>query len=460
LNWKDEMDSSVVTKGPSGPRADGSDTGAQGVLGSSAGSRPGLVLKMPVHPLARLGGRPFRGVMPRRTVRLRLTALYGGLFLVSGAALLAITYLLVAGLPPAIAGRPFRPLGPPSRGGPAVALCPLSQGFQKVQSCLHAVALAQQSADLHGLLIRSGIALVIMAVISVWLGWLIAGRVLRPLQVITSTTRQISEENLHQRLTLPGPLDELTELGDTIDGLLGRLEDAFDAQRNFVANASHELRTPLAMMRTSLDVAEAKSPPVSQDASVLAGKVREGLDQADRLVESFLVLARAQRGVMTDLTTVCLPEVVSTALEARTADTADMGLTVRLQLGRADVTGSQTLLAQMVANLVGNAIRHNQPGGFIDVTTHADACAVRLIVENGGAVLDPDQVAQLSQPFKRLGADRTGSAGGVGLGLSIVAAIVAAHRGTLGLQPGLAGGLRALIELPQAGPPSPNGARG
>jgi signal transduction histidine kinase len=451
------MDSSAVTKGPSRPRAEGSDTVSPGATGSPAGSRPGLVLNKPVELLARLGERSLRGVTPRRTVRLRLTALYGGLFLVCGAALLAITYLLVAGFPAALSGRPFGAFGPPSRDLPSRPPCPPSQGFSRLQSCLHAIALAQQSADLHGLLIRSGIALLIMAVLSIWLGWLMAGRVLRPLQVITSTTRQISEENLHERLTLPGPLDELTELGDTIDGLLERLEGAFAAQRIFVANASHELRTPLAMMRTSLDVAEAKFPPVSQDASVLAGKVREGLDQADRLVESFLVLARAHRGVMTDLTTVCLPEVVSTALDARTADVTDMHLAVRLQLGDGDVIGSQTLLAQLVANLVGNAIRHNQPGGFIDVTTEADAFAVRLVVENGGPLLDPDEVAQLSQPFKRLGADRTGPAGGVGLGLSIVAAIVTAHRGTLDLQAGPGGGLRVLVELPQAGPPSPNG---
>jgi signal transduction histidine kinase len=235
---------------------------------------------------------------------------------------------------------------------------------------------------------------------------------------------------------------------------------AFDAQRNFVANASHELRTPLAMMRTSLDVTEGKSTPVSRDALVLAGKVREGLDQADRLVESFLVLARAQRGVMTDLTAVSLPEVVSAALDDRTADTANMGLAIRLRLDDADVIGSETLLARMVANLVGNAIRYNRPGGFIDVTTESGGRAARLIVENGGPLLSPDDVAQLSQPFKRLAAERTGSANGVGLGLTIVAAIVAAHRGTLDLQAGPGGGLGVYIELPQADPAGRNGAHG
>ncbi len=446
------MDSSVVTKRLPAPGADGSDPPAHGAPGSNAGSCPGPVLKMPVRLLARLGEPLSRGGVPRRTVRLRLTGLYGGLFLACGAALLAITYLLVAGLP---LTKPLPPLGPPSHGLAGSSLAPCCS-----VNAVYAEAVADRNAFLHDLLIRSGLALVVVALLSTWLGWLMAGRVLRPLQVIISTTRQISEDNLHQRLTLPGPLDELTELGDTIDGLLERLEGAFDAQRNFVAGASHELRTPLTMIRTSLDVAEAKSPPVSHDASVLAGKVREGLDQADRLVESFLVLARAQRGVMTDLTTVSLPQVVSAALRARRAETADMGLAVRLQLDDAEVIGSETLLARMVANLVGNAIRHNQPGGFIDLTTQADTSAARLIVENGGPVLDPDEVAHLAQPFRRLGAERTGSADGVGLGLSIVAAIVTAHSGMLDLQPASGGGLRAWIELPRARPASRSGAHG
>jgi signal transduction histidine kinase len=135
-----------------------------------------------------------------------------------------------------------------------------------------------------------------------------------------------------------------------------------------------------------------------------------------------------------------------------------MHLDVRVQLGDADVIGSQTLLAHMVANLVGNAIRHNQPGGFIDVITESDACAARLTVENGGPLLDSDEVAQLAQPFKRLGADRTGSASGVGLGLSVVAAVVAAHRGMVDLEAGPGGGLRVHVELPKAGPSNPSGA--
>ena len=411
---------------------------------------------MPMRPLAGLARRVTHHALPLRSVRLRLTIVYGGLFLVSGAGVLTVTYLLVAGLPPTTIQLPQSGTST-ARAGEASVPPPSSLGRGNLTQ--HAIAAAQQTVDLHGLLIRSGIALVVMAIVSIWLGWLMAGRLLRPLQVMTSTTRQISEENLHERLAIPGPRDELKELGDTIDGLLGRLERAFDAQRGFVANASHELRTPLAMMRTSLDVADGKSPPVSQDTSVLAGKVREGLDQADRLVESFLMLARAQQGMMTDLTTVSLPEVVATALDARTADIADMHLAVRPHLGDADVMGSETLLARMVGNLVDNAVRHNEPGGFIDITTETDGSTARLIMDNGGQLLDPDKVEQLSQPFKRLGAERTDSANGVGLGLSIVTAIVSAHRGTLDLQARHDGGLRVLVELPHARPASRNGAQ-
>ena len=210
-----------------------------------------------------------------RSVRLRLTALYGGLFLVSGACLLALTYGLVR---VATAGGYVTV---PTGSG----VTPTGAGAMTATS--HAIRLDQ-------LIVWSGIALATMTVASAALGWLVAGRVLAPLRTMTAATRRISDENLHERLAMPGPRDELTELADTIDGLLGRLETAFEAQRRFVANASHELRTPLAMMRTSLDVATAKPEPIPPEVRRLDGKLREGLDQADRLLESFLVLARAQ----------------------------------------------------------------------------------------------------------------------------------------------------------------------
>jgi hypothetical protein len=280
--------------------------------------------------------------------------------------------------------------------------------------------------------------------------------VLRPLRRITSTARHISEENLHQRLALAGPSDEITDLAATIDGLLARLEGAFDAQRAFVANASHELRTPLAMMRTSLDVAAAKSPPASNDASVLSAKVREGLDQAERLVESFLVLARAERGVMEDLTTVSLPQIAADVLDTRADGAAAANVTVHRSLDDVKVAGSQTLLSRLAVNLVDNAIRYNEPGGWVWVTTSAEGRSARLIVENTGPVLDPEDVGQLGRPFRRGGAERTGSDGGVGLGLSIVAAIAAAHHGTVEVEARSQGGVRVAVELPRAGAAFPD----
>jgi signal transduction histidine kinase len=224
---------------------------------------------------------------------------------------------------------------------------------------------------------------------------------------------------------------------------------AFDAQRSFVANVSHELRTPLAMIRTSLDVATRK-PGMSADAAVLAGKVREGLDQAERLVESFLALARAQRGAITDPATVSLAGLAASALDTHAAATASRGLTVRRDDGEANVTGSQTLLAQLVGNVIDNAVRHNEAGGYIEVATITDGPVARLIVSTGGPVLDPGAVQELAQPFRRLTAARTGSGGDTGLGLSIVAAIAAAHRGTLQLRARPQGGLQVIIDLPRA----------
>ena len=393
----------------------------------SPSAGPGRLLTGPAR-------RVFGRGLPRRTARLRLTVLYGALFLVSGAVLLGIIYGLVDGLLPS----PPRPSIP-------------STVSQKVEGAIA----YQRAAILHALLLRSTIVLAILLVVSVGFGWLMAGRVLRPLRTITAATRQISEENLHERLALVGPDDELKELGDTIDGLLGRLEGAFEAQRNafetqraFVANASHELRTPLTMMRTSIDVATRSSRALSPDDSALATKVRKGLDQADRLVESFLALARAQSGVMTDLTAVPLSLIASQALDAQSVAVGDRELLVRVKLADVEVYGNETLLARMTANVIDNAVLYNEPGGFIEVTTEADGPTARLMVESGGSRLDQDHVQQLVQPFRRLGPERTGSDTGVGLGLSIVAAISTAHGGATTLWARDQGGLRVTVELP------------
>jgi signal transduction histidine kinase len=398
-------------------------------------------------PLARFAAR-LR--LPGRTVRLRLTLLYGSLFILSGAALLTITYLLVSSLVGNIKII-TTPVATQGGAGPAV---PGSSGNQPSSGGSSQV----HGAYLHQLLVESEIALAIMAVVCVGLGWLVAGRVLRPLRTMTATTRRISEENLHERLAVGGPRDELSELADTIDGLLARLEAAFEAQRRFVANASHELRTPLAMMRTSLDVAVGKPQPVPREVTILAGKLRQGLDQADRLIESFLLLARAQQGALTDRARLSLSKIVSAAVLARGPAARDLGIDIQHDLTDAEVTGSETLLARMVANVLDNALRHGRPGEVIHVSTAVDSLTARLVIDSSGAVLDEAMVQQLGQPFRRLGADRTASDNGVGLGLSIVGAIATAHGGSLTLRARAEGGLRVIIALPHATRALPAGA--
>jgi signal transduction histidine kinase len=370
-----------------------------------------------------------RALRPRPTVRWRLTLLYSFLFLICGAGLLAITYDLFANFaisPPK-----------PARGSPASAVTV-------------ATALAhQRSIGLQRLKVESGIALAIMFLVSGVLGWIVAGRVLRPLRTITATAERISETNLHERLAMPGPRDELRLLADTIDRLLERLESAFDAQRRFVANASHELRTPLAMMRTTLDVAIAKPGGVPAQTHELDAELRVDLNHAERLLESFLTLARAQNGQTGERIQVALEPLVGAALSARADQIADKRLTVETDLASVETTGSPTLLRRMIENVIENAVRHNQPGGSIELRLASlSGQQARVIIDSSGPMLDQHAVAQLAQPFKRLSEDRTGSQNGHGLGLSIVAAIAAAHDGRLDLHARAEGGLRVQITLP------------
>jgi signal transduction histidine kinase len=376
--------------------------------------------------------------------------LYGSLFVLSGAVLLAITYLLVLHFTAHIQITTTPTGASGTQGGPLEG-----QPGPAPTRASSAVASQIHRSYLHQLLVESGIALMIMAVASVWLGWLVAGRVLRPLRTMTATTLRISQENLHERLDLPGPRDELTDLGDTIDGLLARLETAFEAQRRFVANASHELRTPLTMMRTSLDVAEGKPQPVPWEVTVLAGKLRQGLDQADRLIENFLTLARAHQSAPGEAAAVPLTELVGAALAACAPRAAEIGVRIHRQLAPVEVTGNPTLLRRLVDNLLDNALRYNHPGGFVRVHCHPTAVGTgdggmcHLMIENAGAPLNDADVRELGQPFRRLAAERT-TTGSVGLGLSIVTAIAAAHDGTLYLSARPDGGLRAVVTLPAA----------
>jgi signal transduction histidine kinase len=250
---------------------------------------------------------------------------------------------------------------------------------------------------------------------------------------------------------LSGPEDEIKELGDTFDALLERLERSFEAERRFVANASHELRTPLATMRASLDVAMAKPGPVPPQTAVLADRLRRELDHVDRLLASLLTLAQAQRAPAADEGRVSLDALASAAVEQRSATISSMGLRVDQQrCPDAWVLGSEILLSRMVENMVENAVKHNEPEGWVQLQTALDGSVVRLVVENGGPVLRHEDVNELARPFKRLGAERTGSDRGNGLGLSIVQAITEAHDGVLDLRARSEGGLRVVVTLPRA----------
>jgi signal transduction histidine kinase len=392
-------------------------------------------LKMPGALTHRLLERIRLPRLPARTARLRLTALHGGLFLLCGVVLLGILYLLFTWT----TGKLPQVNPPPA---PASTL----QAAKEARMAMVAAQIV--ASDRDQLLINSIIALGIVAAVAIALGWLAARQVLRPLSTITATARRISASSLRERLNLPGPDDELKDLGDTLDDLFERLETAFDAQQRFVANASHELRTPLTMMRTALDVATCNPHPTGRDVTILATKMRRGLDQADRLLESFLMLARAHNGSFTGGTTASLGQLASAALAERSQAIVAMQLTIEQAAQHAAVAGSEILLTRMVDNVIDNAVRHNQPGGWIRVATEADCAQARLVVETGGRMLDAGEVRELARPFRRLAPDRTGSDSGTGLGLSIVAAIAATHHGTMDLHARPQGGLRVVITLP------------
>jgi signal transduction histidine kinase len=391
-----------------------------------------------------------------RTVRVRLTALYATLFLISGALLLAIASGLTAASHNAVSSNPGT--APPAQPRQASAhihmlqseVAQLRSQVARLQSAL--ASPSGQNGLSHQLFMSSLIALGIMTIVSAALGWLVAGRALHPVRQMAAATQRISEDNLHERLAVTGPRDELKELGDTIDGLLRRLEFAFSAQRRFVANASHELRTPLTTMRASLDVALAKPEPAPPQTVALAGRLRAELDKIDALLDAFLALARAQHRHLPGYTALPLDYVVGAALADQAAAIRARNLTVAdsSEPGGAWVTGSQALLSRLAENVIGNAVCHNADGGWIQITTQTDGSWATLVVENGGQVLQQCQVDELAQPFQRLGADRTGSDKGSGLGLSIVAAITEAHGGTLDLRARDGGGLRVRVDLPSA----------
>ena len=323
--------------------------------------------------------------LPSRTVRLRLTLLYGSLFLVSGVALLGTTYLLFrhsTGVDLIVpTGTPRGATGPGARS--EVLSNPGVVGQVRK---MYLAALARNSHGLHQGLIQSGIALAIMTAVSIALGWLVAGRVLRPLRTITATTRQISERNLNQRLALSGPRDELRDLADTVDGLLARLEAHVAEQQRFAANASHELRTPLAITQTLLDVA--RNDPNRGDGD-LVDRLHVVNTRAIDLTEALLLLSRADQRTFTR-EPVDLSLIAEEAAETLLPFAEEHGVTIETSGDTTPTIGSHALLLQMTMNLVHNAIVHNLPEqGTVWVTTSAPPQSVKLTVENTGEHAPP-----------------------------------------------------------------------
>jgi two-component system, OmpR family, sensor histidine kinase VanS len=408
-------------------------------------------LRMPRLSLARLTSRRLLH-LPSRTVRLRLTLLYGGLFLVSGAVLLAITYLLfgrATGTDLIVpTGTPHGSTGP---GVPNEALAnpAVARNVRHVAALLVARAAHAHADDLHQLLVRSGVALAIMTVVSIALGWLVAGRVLRPLRTMTATTRQISERNLHERLALSGPRDELKDLADTVDGLLARLEAHVAEQQRFAANASHELRTPLAITQTLLDVA--RNDP-NRDNDELVDRLHAVNARAIDLTEALLLLSRADHPSFAR-EHVDLSLIAEEATETLLPLAEKRGVSIETSGDMTPTIGSHALVLQMTTNLVHNAIVHNlREHGTVWVTTSVHPETVMLTVENTGQQLTPQLVSTLAEPFQR-GIQRIrGDHAGVGLGLAIVNSITQAHDGALTLAPRAAGGLCVTVQLPAAPP--------
>ncbi|GAA2080012.1 ATP-binding protein [Streptomyces albiaxialis] len=384
----------------------------------------------------------------RWSARMRLTLLYGSLFLVSGMALLGFTYFLVARSPANKATKiSARRPGEGSGGGvggspgggdvPGATDIPTDAFLGQIQH----IATEQHHAALRSLLTQSGIALACMTALSVALGWLVAGRVLRPVRLMADKARSISERNLHERLAVSGPADELKDLGDTFDGLLARLDAAFEAQRRFVANASHELRTPLTLQRATIEVALAEPDPDVRALREVCGRVLAAGESQERLIEALLTLASGERGLDLDRRApLDLAEVTGEVLRGLAP-----GPAVGTGLARARTYGDADLVARLAANLVENARRYTPPDGWIHVHTGTSEGNALLHVANSGPAIPAQRIPALFQPFQRLDESRAAAPEGHGLGLSIVAAIARAHGARVRAVPGPEGGLAVTV---------------
>ena len=408
------------------------------------------------------------------SLRLRLTLIYGGLFMAAGVLLLGLTYALFSqqlssGNHVIIKGTYLSP--PPSgttispQQVPEKNLVVLNSKGDVLTGPDAEKAMNEQrdqlrSAATKSLLTQGSIALLLVGALAAGSGWLVAGRVLAPLHRVTDTARRIASapaagRGLHERIALRGPDDEVKNLADAFDTMVERLDHSFDGQRRFVANASHELRTPLTLGRALVEVAMHRRS-ASEDVKQLGESLLEINRRHEQLISGLLILADSEKE-LTARYPVNLADVVSHVVAQLANEAAASDVVVRADAGDAPTTGDALLLERLVHNLVENAIRHNQPGGWVEVGTRtgergeagsgATGCA-EVEVVNSGADVPAYEVEGLFKPFHRLRDDRLVGAKGAGLGLSIVRSVAEAHGGSVQARAREGGGLVVKVTLP------------
>ena len=385
------------------------------------------------------------------TIRLRLTALYAGLFFLAGALLIASMYFY---LDQASDRRP-------SAGTHSLVrqfVSHLGAAEPQVTDDLLTAIVAQAEQNrrdtLRTMLMWSLVALGAVGVAASGFGWLLAGRVLQPLQQITATARRVADNSLHERIALDGPDDEVKDLADTFDAMLERLDRAFDGQHRFVANASHELRTPLAINRTLIEVA-LDDPDVPESTRTLGATLLGVNDRHERLVDGLLILASSEQELQLR-TRVDLADVAGRAIITNARAAQQAGVDIRSDLKSAAVVGDPALLERLVHNLIDNACRYNLvERGWVGVRVDAREGFARMTVENTGPIIEPHEIDSLFEPFRRLiGTERitdaapTAARRGAGLGLSIVRSVATAHGGRASAAVRLGGGLTITVTLP------------
>jgi signal transduction histidine kinase len=399
-----------------------------------------------------------RRLWPRR-MRTRLAVMYTVLFLLAGVALLAVTYTLLASvlLPPLPTAGIRKP-----RVEQLMTLCKGQEppGRPHMSASLHEechrlfaltgraawAVVDQRNSTLSALRHASAIGLGVLAIAAAGLGWLVSGRALRPVRSITEAARQASELRLGQRLALTGPDDELKQLGDTFDVMLERLDAAFTSQKRFVANAAHELRTPLTVMRTAIEVTLSKSARTPDQLEAMAVRVKQSIERAEATVEALLTLAVSEAGPSAQ-ETVDLATAAEDALDAANMAINQRHIKVEAALEPALTRGDRVLLERMIANLVENAVRHNDLDGWIGIRTIQQADGAVFEIANTGPSIPAEQLPILFEPFARA-KQRLNHSDGVGLGLSIANAIARAHNATITASPRPGGGLEMSVTIP------------